>query len=93
MPYKYSRANDTFYSELEGEHYLLDISTAKYYILTHEAAVVWLALDKPMSVRQLTNRLLDAGEGRDEETTGKTVKRLMRQFLALHLVDINRKTS
>lgn len=93
MPYKYSRTNDTFYSEFEGEHYLLDITTAKYYILTHEAAVVWLALDKPMSVRQLTNRLLDAGEGRDEETTGKTVKRLMRQFLALHLVDINRKTS
>lgn len=93
MPYKYSRVKDTFYAEFEEEHYLLDITTARYYVLSHEAAVVWLALDKPMSTRQLTTRLLDTEEGRDEEATGRSIKRLIRQFLTLHLVEVNRRTS
>lgn len=85
----YSCVPDTFYAELDGSHYLLNISSAKYYILSTEAAVVWVNLQEPIEVKDLTCRINNGIECSTHQLSEHSVRVIIQELVKLHLVDVS----
>ena len=89
MKSRYSRSPDTFFAEVSGSYFLLNILTAEYFILSEDTARLWLTLDKPYTSSQIISRLqAEYGHSRSQQNYTLLIKALD-TLVNLHLLSID----
>lgn len=66
-------------TDLAGEKVMIDFSTGKYFLLQGVANDIWDYLQAPITIRDITDRLLEQYEV-DEETCYNSVVQFIKQL-------------
>ena len=86
MKSRYRRSPDTFFAEVNGSYFLLNILSAEYFILSQDTARLWRILDKPYTTSQIISRLqAEYGYSRTQHNYYLLVK-VLDSLVNLHLL-------
>ncbi len=55
----YSRKENLIAADMNGETVMMDIETGKYYNLGRTGGAIWELLEKPMTLSEITDALLE----------------------------------
>lgn len=72
--------------DVASETVILSLDSGEYFGLNEVGATVWRLLQKPQTVAELSDALLDEYEGVDEKECLDQVLRLLEELWALQLV-------
>lgn len=82
---KYIRNNETISGRLHDEMVMMDIDKGKYYSMNPVATNIWELLEKPLSVDQLSQKMIQDYEV-DASTCKKDVKKFIGEMLSLSII-------
>jgi hypothetical protein len=82
---KYIRNNKTISGRLHDEMVMMDMDQGKYFSLNPTATVIWELLDKPLSMEELCDRLMEEYEV-DKEQCLDDVKEHIKEMIKKGLV-------
>lgn len=80
-------AKEQVYSELDNEVVILKLDKGTYYGLSDVGASIWIQIQKPITVEEITNNLLEEYEV-EPERCKRELEALLQDLAANQLIEI-----
>jgi hypothetical protein len=87
MSFKYVRKKNIIFSEIDGEVVLLHSESGKYFSFNKVGSHIWLALEKPLTIHQLKDILMQKYDV-DEAKCLKEIEDFLNNLLEKKLIDV-----